>query len=185
MRRVAAAPGLWGVLALTVLAGAARAEGLGACVWGKLSAAEQARVIAAYGRDMGAGAAALEKLDARVRTAAAGCSGRKTIPAAWPQTLAGSEGVQVHAASVLRIDRARLDAMWKAAPANVAACVRANGRLAFSPNALGCADPAATQWVLRQVGVARGTPAAAQAVFYFNAKAIGEWGDSFVAKLKP
>ena len=93
--------------------------------------------------------------------------------------------MQIHAASVIPADRARLDALWKAAPANVTACVRANGRLAFSPNAMGCADPAATQWVLSHVGVKAGQPAAAQAVFYFNAKAIGEWGDALVGKLKP
>ena len=180
-RRAAALAGA--ALAL-VAGGSAAAEGLGACIWGKLTGPERTRVLGAYGRDMGAGAAALEKLDAKVRAGAAACAGRGDIPAGWTQTLAGSEAVQIHAASVIGTDRARLDALWKAAPANVTACVRANGRLAFSPNAVGCADPAATQWVLNHVGVRRGQPGAAQAIFYFNAKAIAEWGDALTAKLK-
>jgi hypothetical protein len=66
----------------------------------------------------------------------------------------------------------------------VAACVRATGRTAFFPNGLGCVDPTASAWLLKRLGLdPRQQPAARQALYYFNAKAIGEWGDILVAKL--
>ncbi|WP_293367565.1 hypothetical protein, partial [Phenylobacterium sp.] len=96
--------------------------------------------------------------------------------------------VQVYAADALlaarKLDRPNLDAAWAAAPADVAACVRANGRLAFFSNGIGCANPAASAWLLKRLGLHQSQePAARQALYYFNAKAIGEWGDTLVAKL--
>ena len=82
-----------------------------------------------------------------------------------------------------RLDRAKLDAAWAAAPADVAACVRAIGRLAFFSNGIGCSHPAASAWLLKRLGLDQSQqPAARQALYYFNAKAIGEWGETLVAK---
>ena len=82
--------------------------------------------------------------------------------------------MQVWAATALRLERPRLDAAWAAAPSDVATCVRANGRLAFFSNGLGCSNPAASAWLVRRVGLAPNQqPAARQALYYFNAKAIG------------
>jgi hypothetical protein len=176
-----------GLVAAVALGGAARAEPLGACIWSKLSPAEQTRVLAAYGRDMGAGAAALEKLDRKLQARAALCARRRDIPPDWVQTITGSEAVQTYAAEMLaanRLDRQKLDAAWAAAPAEVAACVRANGRLAFFSNGLGCANPAASAWLLRRLGLNPAQqPGARQALYYFSAKAIGEWGDKLVSGL--
>jgi hypothetical protein len=179
-----------GLTAALALGGAARAEPLGACIWSKLSPAEHTRVVAAYQQDMGAGAAALEKLKGPLRTKAALCAKRGDIPPDWVQTITGSEAVQAYAAAALlaarRLDRPKLDAAWAAAPADVAACVRANGRLAFFSNGIGCANPAASAWLLKRLGLgAAQQPTARQALYYFNAKAIGEWGDALVAKLAP
>jgi hypothetical protein len=173
--------------AAVALGGAAHAEPLGACVWSKLSAAEHSHILAAYERDMGAGADALDKLDGKLRAKAALCAKRRDIPPAWVQTLTGSEAVQTYAAAALlaakRLDRSKLDAAWAAAPADVAACVRANGRLAFFSNGIGCSNPAASAWLLKRLGLDRAQqPAARQALYYFNAKAIGEWGDTLIAK---
>jgi hypothetical protein len=173
--------------AAVALGGAAHAEPLGACVWSKLSAAEHSHILAAYERDMGAGADALDKLDGNLRAKAALCAKRRDIPPAWVQTLTGSEAVQTYAAAALlaakRLDRSKLDAAWAAAPADVAACVRANGRLAFFSNGIGCSNPAASAWLLKRLGLDRAQqPAARQALYYFNAKAIGEWGDTLIAK---
>ena len=176
------------LLALTAtaaLAGAARAEPLGACIWSKLSPAEQTRVLSAYEKDMSSGAAALERLDRKLQATAAACAKRSDISADWVQTIAGSEAVQTYVAEALavrRLDRPKLDAAWAAAPADVAACVRANGRLAFFSNGLGCGNPAASAWLLKRLGLdPNQQPAARQALYYFNAKAIGEWGDKLVA----
>jgi hypothetical protein len=177
-----------GLTAALALSGAARAEPLGACIWSRLSPAEHSHVLAAYARDMGAGADALETLDGKLKARAALCAKRGDIPPLWVQTITGSEAVQASAAAALlaarRLDRSKLDAAWAAAPADVAACVRANGRLAFFSNGMGCANPAASAWLLRRLGLDQSQqPAARQALYYFNAKAIGEWGDTPVAKL--
>jgi hypothetical protein len=177
-----------GLTAAAALGGAARAQALGACIWSKLSAGEHSHVLAAYQQDMGAGAAALEKLGGKLKAKAAICVKRGDIPPDWVQTITGSEAVQAYAAAALmtakRLDRPRLDAAWAAAPADVAACVRANGRLAFFSNGLGCANPAASAWLLKRLGLDQSQqPAARQALYYVNAKAIGEWGDTLVSKL--
>jgi hypothetical protein len=177
-----------GLTAAIALGGAARAEGLGACIWSKLSPADHTAVVAAYQKDMGAGAAALEKLDGKLKAKAALCAHRGDISSIWVQTITGSEAVQTYAAAALlsarNLDRAKLDAAWAAAPAEVAACVRANGRLAFFSNGLGCGNPAASAWLLKRLGLDQSQqPAARQALYYFNAKAIGEWGDKLVAGL--
>jgi hypothetical protein len=160
---------------------------LGACIWGKLSPSEQAKVLAAYRTDMGAGAAALQKLDGKLRLKAAACAKRGDIKPDWIQTITGSHAVQAYTAEALsaakHVDRAKLDAAWAAAPADVAGCVRANGRLAFYSNGLGCSNPAAAAWLLKRIGIAANDPAARQALYFFNARAIGEWGDQLVAKL--
>ena len=177
-----------GLTTAAALGGAAHAEPLGACIWSKLSPAEHTKVLAAYQKDMGAGAAALEKLGGPLRTKAALCAKRGDIPPDWVQTITGAEAVQTYAAAALltaqRLDRPRLDAAWAAAPPDVAACVRANGRLAFFSNGIGCSHPAASAWLLKRLGLdASRQPAARQALYYFNAKAIGEWGDTLIAKL--
>ena len=179
---------LFGLAATAALGGAARAEPLGACIWGKLSTPQQTRVLAAYQKDMGAGAAALEKLAVPLKAKAALCARRADLSPDWIQTLAGAQAVQVYAAAALasarQINRPALDAAWAAAPADVAACVRANGRLAFYSNGLGCSNPAASAWLLKRLGIAANDqPAARQALYYFNARAIGEWGDQLVAGL--
>jgi hypothetical protein len=179
---------LIGLTAAVALGGAASADPLGACIWSRLSAAEHGRVLDAYQKDMGAGAAALDKLDGKLKARAALCARRGDISSAWIQTITGAEAVQAYAAAALlsakRLDRAKLDAVWAAAPADVAACVRANGRLAFFSNGLGCANPAASAWLLKRLGLDQSQqPAARQALYYFNARAIGEWGDQLVAKL--
>jgi hypothetical protein len=179
---------LIGLTAAVALGGAASAEPLGACIWSRLSAAEHGRVLDAYQKDMGAGAVALDKLDGKLKASAALCARRRDVPPAWVQTITGAEAVQAYAAAALlsakRLDRAKLDAVWAAAPADVAACVRANGRLAFFSNGLGCANPAASAWLLKRLGLDPGQqPAARQALYYFNAKAIDEWGDKLVAGL--
>ena len=177
-----------GFMAAVALGGAARAGTLGACIWSRLSPAEHSRILAAYRMDMGAGAQALEKLGGKLKAKAALCAKRGNVPPDWAQTITGSQAVQEDTAAALltarRIDRGTLDAAWAAAPADVAACVRANGRLAFFSNGLGCANPGASAWLLRRLGLDQNQqPAARQAFYYFNAKAIGEWGDSLVAKL--
>jgi hypothetical protein len=179
---------LFGLAAAVAMGGAARAEPLGACLLARLSSAEQAHVLGAYQKDMAAGAAALERLGTKLSSRAAVCTGRDDIPRDWVQTIAGSQAVQTHVVAVLpanrHIDRGRLDAAWAAAPADVAACVRANGRLAFFSNGLGCGNPAASAWLLKRVGLDQSQqPAARQVLYYFNAKAIGEWGDKLVAGL--
>jgi hypothetical protein len=179
------------LLGLTMAAAvgcAACAEPLGACIWSKLSAADHAKVLAAYQRDMASGAAALERLSPKLKAKAAICAGRGGVSADWLQTITGSEAVQTYTAAALmtakRLDRAKLDAAWAAAPAEVGTCVRANGRLAFFSNGLGCANPAASAWLLKRIGLDAGQqPAARQALYYFNAKAIGEWGDKLVVGL--
>ena len=135
---------------------------------------------------MGAGAAALEKLGGKLKPRAAACAKRGDISADWVQTITGAEAVQAYAAAALlnakHLDRPKLDAAWAAASADVAACVRANGRLAFFSNGLGCSNPAASAWLLKRLGLDPSQqPAARQALYYFNAKAIGEWGDKLVA----
>jgi hypothetical protein len=177
-----------GLTAAVTLSGAAHAEPLSACIWSKLSAAEHTRVLAAYVRDMGAGADVLEKLGGKLRAKAALCAKRGDIPPLWVQTITGSEAVQTYAAASLlaakRLDRSKLDAVWVAAPPDVAACVRANGRLAFFSNGIGCSNPAASAWLLKRLGLDPAQqPAARQALYYFSAKAIGEWGDRLVARL--
>jgi hypothetical protein len=171
--------------ATAALAGAAQAEPLAACIWARLSPAEQTRVLAAYEKDMGSGAAALERLDRKLQATAAVCAKRNDISADWVQTIAGSDAVQIYAAEALavrRLDRQKLDAAWAAAPADMAACVRANGRLAFYSNGLGCSNTAASTWLLKRLGLDPAQqPAARQALYYFNAKAISEWGDKLVA----
>ncbi len=174
--------GMAGMALALVMASGAEASGLGVCLWSKLSAPERTRVMAAYGRDMGAGAAALEGLDVKLRAKAAACGARRDIPALWIQTIAGSEAVQASVAATYRLDRKGLDAAWSAAPPQVAACVRANARLAFYSNGLGCADPAAPAWLLRRLGLSQNQPAARQALYYVNARAIGEWGDTLAAR---
>jgi hypothetical protein len=175
---------LIGLATALAFSGAADAGALGACVWAKLSPAEQTRVLGAYERDMGAGAAALEKLDGKLKSRAAACARRGDVSSDWIQTIAGSEAVQVWSAEALHLERPKLDAAWAAAPPDVAACVRANGRLAFFSNGLGCANPALSNWLVRRIGLAPNQqPAARQALYYFNAKAIGEWGDQLVSKL--
>jgi hypothetical protein len=175
---------LIGLTAALALSGAAQAGTLGACIWSRLSPAEQTRVLGAYQRDMAAGAAALEKLDGKLQAKAALCARRRDIKPDWVQTVTGAEAVQTYTGAALHLDRARLDAAWAAAPADVAACVRANARLAFFSNGLGCGNPALSNWLIKRLGLdpAR-QPAARQALYYFNAKAIGEWGDGLVAKL--
>ena len=174
-----------GLVAAVAMGGAAQAEPLSTCIWSRLSPSEQTRVLAAYEKDMGTGAAALERLDRKLQSAGAACAKRGDIPRDWVQTIAGSEAVQTYTAEMLaafRLDRPKLDAAWAAAPADVAACVRANGRLAFFSNGLGCGNPAASAWLIKRLGLNPGQqPAARQALYYFNAKAIGEWGDKLVA----
>ncbi len=176
-----------GLTAALALGGAAHAEPLSACIWAKLSPAEQTRILSAYEKDMGSGAAALERLDRKLQTQAALCAKRSDISPDWVQTITGAEAVQTYTAEMLavrRLDRQKLDAAWTAAPADVAACVRANGRLAFFSNGLGCGNPAASAWLLKRLGLdPNAQPAARQALYYFNAKAIGEWGDKLVAGL--
>jgi hypothetical protein len=178
---------LIGLMTAVAFSGAAQAQALGACIWTKLSPAEHGRVLAAYARDMGAGAAALQMLDGKLKAKAALCAKRRDIPPDWVQTITGSQAVQTYAAGALaahRLDRPKLDAAWAAAPADVATCVRANGRLAFFSNGLGCANPAAAAWLLKRIGIAANDqPAARQALWYFNAKTIGDWGDQLAAKL--
>lgn len=177
-----------GLAAAVAFSSAAQAGTLSACIWSKLSGREQTRVLAAYRKDMSAGATALQKLDGRLKAKAGLCAKRGAVSSDWIQTVTGSEAVQLYAAATLtsakHIDRPKLDAAWAAAPAEVVSCVRANGRLAFYSNGLGCSNPAASTWLLRRVGiVANDQPSAQQALWYFNAKAIGEWGDQLVAKL--
>ncbi len=172
-------------LVASTVSAAASAEPLSACLWTKLSAADQTRVLSAYEKDMASGAAALERLDRKLQTSAAACAHRSDLSSDWVQTIAGSEAVQTDTAEALavrRLDRQKLDAAWAAAPPDVAACVRANGRLAFYSNGLGCSNPAASAWLLKRLGLDPAQqPAARQALYYFNAKAIGEWGDKLVA----
>lgn len=177
---------LFSLAAAAASGGTANAAPLGACIWSSRPKAEQTQVLSAYGQSMAAGAAALDKLAPKLRTAADKCAGRRDIPADWVPTVVGAEAVQAYVASVLKTPRPTLDAAWAAAPAKVAACVRANGRLAFYPNGLGCSDPAAPTWLLKQAGIDPSQqPAARLAAYYFNARAIGEWGDQLVAKLPP
>ncbi len=177
---------LIGLAAALSLGGSARAETVGPCVWSKLSPAQQTHVLAAYQQSMAAGAAALGKLGSKLKSDTARCARRTDLPGDWGTTIAGAEAVQTYASSVLKTPRSNLDAAWAAAPAKVTACVRANGRLAFYPNGLGCADPTAAAWLLKQIGIDRNQqPSAQQATDYFNAKAISEWGDQLVAKLPP
>ena len=177
---------LTGLTCALAVGGAARAEPLGACIWSKLSPADHAKVLDAYGQSMAGGAQALDRLGGKLKAGAAACARRGDLPKDWIPTIAESEAVQTYAAAALRIDRARLDAAWAAAPANVAACIRASGRLAFYPNGAGCVDPAASAWLLTRVGLAPNRPPASQlATYYFNARAIGEWGDRLVAGLAP
>jgi hypothetical protein len=167
------------------MGGAAHAEPLGACIWSKLSPAEQTRALAAYEKDMSSGASTLQRLDRKLQMHAAVCAKRNDISADWIQTITGAEAVQTYTAEMLavrRLDRQKPDAAWAAAPADVAACVRANGRLAFFSNGLGCGNPTASAWLLKRLGLDPAQqPAARQALYYFNAKAIGEWGDKLVA----
>ncbi|MBS0360168.1 MAG: hypothetical protein JSR98_02210 [Proteobacteria bacterium] len=179
---------LLGLIAASALAGAAKADPLSACVWGKLSPADRTKTLAAYQQNMAAGAAALERMSAKLKAKTAQCARRGDIPADWVSTIAGAEAVQTTMASALtaakRLDRPQLDAAWAAAPANVLACFRATGRLAYFPNGTGCTDPTAAAWLLKRLGLDRNQqPAAQQVIYYFNAKAIGEWGDVLVAKL--
>ena len=183
-RRFLIGPFLVSLTAALLLGGAAHAQSASACIWGRLTPAEHTRVLAAYQQSMAGGAEALDALHARLRMAATRCGLRGDVSSDWIPTMAGSEAVQAHVAATLKLDRAKLDAIWAAAPANVAACVRANGRLAFFPNGTGCTDPAASAWLLKQVGIDRNQqPAAQQAIYYFNAKAIGEWGDKLIINM--
>ncbi|HEY3948423.1 hypothetical protein [Phenylobacterium sp.] len=176
--------------AVSLAGGVANAGPLSACVWSKLPAAEQAKTLAAYRQNMAAGATVLDRLGGKLKAATKACAKRGDVPPDWVSTIAGSEAVQTTMAAALqaekRLDRPRLDAAWAAAPANVLACFRATGRLAFFPNGTGCADPIAAAWLLKRLGLDRSQqPAAQQAIYYFNAKAIGEWGDQLVARLPP
>ena len=179
---------LIGLAAAAALSSAARAEPLGACIWSGLTPVEQTTILAAYRKDMSVGAAALERRAGKLKAKAARCAGRRDVPPDWVQIMAGAEGVQAYAAEALlasrRLDRPALNAAWAAAPANVAACVRATARLAYFPNGLGCVDPAASAWLLKRIGLDRNQqPAAKQALYFFNARAIGDWGEALVAKL--
>ena len=184
-----------GLVAAAALAGVATsspatAEPISACVWSKLAPAERAKTLAAYQQNMAAGAAALERMGGKLKAKTAQCARRGDIPPDWVSTIAGSEAVQTTMASALlagrRLARPQLDAAWAAAPANVLACFRATGRLAFFPNGTGCTDPTAAAWLLKRLGLERSQqPAAQQVIYYFNAKAIGEWGDQLVARLPP
>ncbi|THD56039.1 MAG: hypothetical protein E8A12_15145, partial [Phenylobacterium sp.] len=90
-----------GLMAALALGGAAHAGPLGACIWSKLSPAEHTKVLAAYQKDMGAGAAVLEKLSGPLKARATLCAKRSDIPPDWIQTVTGSEAVQVYAADAL------------------------------------------------------------------------------------
>ena len=129
------------------------------------------------------------RLDRKLQAQAAHCAKRSDISPDWIQTITGVEGrpdLHRRILAVRRLDRQKLDAAWAAAPPDVAACVRANGRLAFFSNGLGCTNPAASAWLLKRLGLdPNQQPAARQALYYFNAKAIGEWGDKLVAGLRP
>jgi hypothetical protein len=177
---------LIGLVAAASLGGAAHAETLGACIWGKLPAGDRTKVLAAYQQSMAGGSQALDRLRAKLKIGAVKCGLHGDVSSDWVPTMVGSEAVQAYVASALKVPRPRLDAVWAAAPAKVATCIRANGRLAFYPNGTGCTDPAVSAWLLQRLGIDRNRqPAAQQAIWYFNAKAIGEWGDQLVAKLPP
>ncbi|MBS0332724.1 MAG: hypothetical protein JSS35_08160, partial [Proteobacteria bacterium] len=159
---------------------------LSACIWDKLPSGDRVQVLAAYRKSMAGGAAALDQRRGKLKTAAVRCGLRGDVHSDWISTMAGAEAVQIYVAGALKIDRAKLDAALAAAPPKVAACISANGRLAYYPNGTGCTDPTATAWLMRQVGIdPRQQPAAQQAGWYFNARSIGDWGDKVVTRLPP
>jgi hypothetical protein len=177
-----------GVLAALALSGAAHAEDFGACLWSKLSAAEQSQVMTAYGRSVGGGGAALSALDPKILAAAPACSIRTGAPLRWLQVAASAEAMQVSMAEALRpnnITRAGLDAAWTAAPENAKACIRAAATRTFHLPAPPCPDQKAPTWLIQRLQItpdAAHRAAVAAALLYFTAKGHSEYADALIQK---
>jgi len=179
------------VLAATSLlaAGGAAAQGVGACAWAKMPAAEHAAFLSAYATGMDNGMAYLSAHDEELRGFVAACAHRSDVPALWSQGAVGSQAIQAGAADALlsgkSIPRAQLDAAWASDPAAARDCTRKSAGKPFDIDQGSCPDPQAPLWFIQALKLpttATDHTAASQALIYFNAKAQNEWADALIAK---
>ena len=152
---------------------------LGACVWSRLSSAEQQQILTAYERSVASGMNALNHRDLKVMAAAPACAGRSDLPPMWVRSAVAAHVIQTGAASVVLsekgLDRARLDAAWDAAPIDARNCTLANAAKVFDIDGPACADRRAPQAFASGLGldhaVRADRKASEQTLIYMNAKA--------------
>ena len=165
------------------------APSFGPCAWARLHPADQDSLLSAYDTSPQSAMAMLGTEDAQVQVLVASCTHRTDVPPLWASGLMASQVIQNGAAAALlsarHLTRAALDAAWTHAPDDARQCVRANASKTFGVNSPPCPDPKAPLELLQalNISIATDRPIAAQALYYFNAKAQGEWGDALIAKL--
>lgn len=162
---------------------------LGACVWNGLPEQVRRDFITAYRAGGPASTDKLEAVDGQITSQTAVCAGRNDIPKLWRIGLAGSPAIQAGALAKLEpsdIDRDRLLAAWKAAPASARDCTRANAAKVYGLKGPACTDPAAPLAFLPLVGIPDLKARRAEGLevlFFLNALAQQEWAEALVANM--
>lgn len=176
------------MVATTPVAG--EPQSLGACVWSRLPAADQAQILTAYGRGMTSGMNALNHRDLKVMAAAPDCAGRVDLPLLWIRAAVASHVIQTGAAATVLsekgLDRARLDAAWEAAPVEARNCTLANAAKVFGIDGPACNDRRAPTAFTENLGLDRSARADRkawdQALIYMNAKAQEQIALALIAR---
>jgi hypothetical protein len=176
------------LIAVLAQAGAAAASvekppgRVGACAWERLLAADRSRVLDAYDRDRSEGLQTLMLMDEAVAAALKGCAPAGRTPAIFLQRALWAEMTQAGAARELGavgVDRLRLEAAWKQAPAAARLCLHNRVGSNFGMATPACAEDVEGD-MARTLSIER-TDLRLQASIFYVAKAEGEWAETLIA----
>ena len=157
-------------------------KAVGACAWGKIAAADRARVLSAYHEDRTMGLQALLGLGDQVAVALEACAPKSRIPDIFLHRALWAEMTQAGAAQELStsgVTRAALEASWKSAPATARACLHNRLGPNFGLSTPDCKQPVEAE--LAQGLKLESAGAQLQASIFYLAKAEGEWAESMIA----
>jgi hypothetical protein len=164
-------------------------QGVGACVWEKLSDPIKADFLAAYPEQadrnsLNRAMARLSRYNAAVQVAGRGCT-EVNPPAFWVIRAVATHAVRLGAASMLDrqagIGRGQLDAVWKNASDIERGCLRVRAGLRFGLKMPPCQDPAYEKALLQPLQLSR--PAdTAQALRYLRATAESQIAEALIVR---
>lgn len=154
---------------------------VGACAWGRLSAAEKTQILDAYHEDRGAGLVVLMSMEAQVAAAIAACAPGSQAPAVFLHRALWAEMTQQGAVRELAahgVQRATLEAAWTAAPA-ARTCLRNRLGPTFGVRTPDCKDYVEVD-MAKALKLAQ-PDAEMQASIFYLARAEGELAESVIA----